>query len=366
MTARSSRVAIDCRTLQERPLGGVGRSILGQLPHLARGVTVDALLDVRMPLPVGVPAGLPCHSLRGPGSARGFAWLQLAAPRWLRGYGGIFHCPFYGLPNYQPVPMVVTIHDLTFEFAPDWFRVENRIVFRHQARWAARTAGRILVHSDHVREMVLERYERYGVSEERVLVARPPIDACFREGLDGAGELLSRLGIARPYVVSLGGARRRQLDVAIAAWVDARRRLGAAPQELPLLVVGTQPPSAREGVVYAGALEDQDWATVLAGASAFCYATLYEGYGMPALESAACGTPVVCARVGSLPELLGDGAAWSDAPEPAFLGEALAGVLADRERADELGRVSADRVRALPTWAETAAVTLRAYRESLA
>jgi len=173
--------------------------------------------------------------------------------------------------------------------------------------------------------------------------------------------VLGRLGLQQPYVVALGGAPRRQLGVAVAAWIDALAQLGASGAEIPLAVVGTERPPKHEGVMYAGALSDRDWAAVLAGAAAFCYATRYEGYGVPALEAAACATPVVCARVGALPELLGDGAEWSEAPEPELLGPALARTLADRGHAADLALRARGRLTLLPSWAEVAAVTLGAY-----
>jgi glycosyltransferase involved in cell wall biosynthesis len=359
------RVAIDARSLQDRPVGGVGRSLANLLPHLAAHADVDLLVDGRRPGPLGVPSEVPVHFLRAPLSARGMAWLQLAAPLWLRGYPGIFHCPYYGLPYRRHSPMVVTIHDLTFEFAPEWFTLERRMAFRRQARWAARTAHRILTVSEHVRAMLIERYARYGLVPERVLVARWAVDSCFRPEPDGREETLERLGLDGPYVVTLGGAVRRQLGVAIAAWDGARRKIGAAPEELPLVVVGSEAPPPRPGVLYAGVLGDEEWASVLAAAKAFCYATRYEGYGMPALEAAASGVPIVCARVGSLPEVLGEAAAWCDEPTADSLADSLAAVLGDADRARRLSAASLDLVRSGPTWAGAAAQTLRGYREAL-
>jgi alpha-1,3-rhamnosyl/mannosyltransferase len=331
------------------------------LGHLAAATTVDVLLDARMPQPVGLPPGVRLHELRGPISSRGIAWLQLAVPRWLRRYPGVFHCPFYGLPYRQPVPMVVTIHDLTFEFAPQWQSLERNLAFRRQARWAARTARRIIVHSEHVRSMVLEQYGRYGVSEDRIDVVRFPVDPQFVPEPEGLASSLARLGLSQPYVVALGGAPRRQLGVAVAAWRHALALANLSAQDLPLVVVGTEKPQPEDGIVYTGVLPDREWAAVLAGARAFCYATKYEGYGMPALEAAACATPVVCARVGSLPELLGEAAAWAQAPAPNALGAALASVLTDPDQAREAARAASERVSSLPAWAEVAAPMLQAY-----
>jgi glycosyltransferase involved in cell wall biosynthesis len=365
MSAPPARVAIDGRTLQDRPLGGVGRSVLGQLPDLAAAVSLDVLVDSRMPEPVGVPAGVPVHSLRGPLSERGAAWLQLAAPRWLRGFRGLFHCPFYGLPYHQPVPMVVTMHDLSFEFAPQWFPRQNRFVFQRQARYAARTARRILAHSEHVRAMVIERYGRYGVTEDAVLAVHMPVDPQFVTPAPDWEETVARLGLTGPYVVAIGGAQRRRLATAIAAWQQACRASGADPIELPLVVIGTERPSPADGLVYVGTLDDGAWSAVLRGAVAFCYATAYEGFGLPAAEAAASGTPIACARVGSLPELLGDAAAWSEDESAQALGAALARLLGDPALAARLASAGVGRAMALPSWSDVAAVTLRAYREAL-
>jgi alpha-1,3-rhamnosyl/mannosyltransferase len=176
---------------------------------------------------------------------------------------------------------------------------------------------------------------------------------------------LEGLGIQRPYVVTLGGAVRRQLPVAIAAWRNALGAIGADPHELPLLVVSGEAPPPEEGVIYAGTLDDDALALVFAGARAFCYATRYEGFGMPALEAAASGTPVVCAPVGSLPEVLGDAAAWCDRPDPESLGQGLASVLRDADLATQLAEAGPARVRSMPLAADVAEVILRAYQEAL-
>jgi glycosyltransferase involved in cell wall biosynthesis len=210
----------------------------------------------------------------------------------------------------------------------------------------------------------VERYAEYGVAAERVLVAPPPVDPVFHPDPDGTAAALERLMVAQPYVVTLGGAPRRQLPVAVAAWERALGRLGIEPRELPLVVLSGEVPDPRDGVVYAGALDDEDMARVFAGARAFCYATSYEGFGMPALEAAAAGVPVVCARVGALPEVLGDAAAWSEDPETEPLGEALAGVLGDPSRARDLIDAGLARARRSPGAAEVAEVMVRSYREA--
>jgi glycosyltransferase involved in cell wall biosynthesis len=116
--------------------------------------------------------------------------------------------------------------------------------------------------------------------------------------------------------------------------------------------------------VWAGAVDDEEWADLLAGAEAFCYPTRYEGFGVPALESMACGSPVVCARVASLPEVLGDAAEWCDAATVEAIAVGLRRVLDDPEHAAVLRERALARAAAHPSWEHTAGVMLRAYRDA--
>lgn len=349
------RVALDARILQHRPNDGVGRGLTNLIPFLAEAVDLDLLVDRRLhPLSIGQrqhPLGVPI-----PGSYA--FWLQTAVPRWLRGFQGIFHCPFYWLPYVQPVPMVVTMHDVAFEHNPEWFPAARRLVFRAQGRHAVRTAGRIVTASEHVRDKIIGIY---GVDPDRVLVAPNAVDPTFmpHEGADDAARLVPGSQAGGDYIVALGGAARRRLDSALSAW----RLLRARGHDTQMLVVGPETLPDEPGLRCLGRLSDADWSAVLRGAVAFCYPTLYEGFGMPALESLASGTPVVCADVGALREVLGDAAEWCDSTEPGAVAAGLARVIEDSSRAAELVWQGRERVRRAPTWQDSAEIYLRAYRE---
>jgi glycosyltransferase involved in cell wall biosynthesis len=340
------RVAIDLRTLQDPVVGGIGRTLRHVVPLIARTVDLLALTDERLAPIDDLP--VPQHALRGPVSGRSVAWLQLAVPRFLRGYDGVFHCPFYGLPYRQPTPMVVTLHDVTFEDHPEWFPSSKRATFRAQARWAARTARRIITVSAHEAHRIQQVYD---VEPSRVVVAPNAVDPIFRPQPAPPSLAGTR------YVVALGGAPRRRLSAAIEAW----RGLRAEHPEVALVIVGGEQPPAEEGVIVCGPLDDATWAAVLSGAEAFCYPTLYEGFGMPALEACASGTPVVCAPVGALPEVLGEAAEWSADTSSEAVGRALSNVLGDPRRATDLRAAGLERARSAPGWGEIAARYVEAY-----
>jgi glycosyltransferase involved in cell wall biosynthesis len=347
------RVALDARRLQDRPLGGVGRALAGVVDLLASEVDVLLVTDARRP---PVDTDLPQEPLRTPRRAPEAAWIQGSVPRMLRRYDGVFHGTFNQLPFRPPVPSVVTIHDLSWEVHPEGFSPAKRRVFQVQARRAARTACRVMAPSYATK---LELVGCYRVDPTRVTVTPWAVDRGFSPANAGASEpVRSRLGIRGPYVIAMGGAPRRGLAVAVDAW----RRVRADGDRTALVVVGHEQPREHGGLVHAGAVDDRTWASLLAGAAAFCYPTRYEGFGFPALESIASGTPVVCAPVGSLPEVLGDAAAWCRAPTVDGVADGLHRVLDDPEHAAVLRRRGVARAAAHSSWDQAADRMLEAYR----
>jgi len=329
-------VALDARSLQEFPVGGVGRSTSAVVSAVRDDVELTLLTDSRRP---PIDTDLPQTPLRAPLSGTKAAWLQLAVPSALRDFDGVFHCPWYGLPFRQPVPMVVTIHDLTFENGGRGFRPDQCFAYRVQARWAARTAAHVLTGSEAVRRQLCARYR---IDPARVSVHPNALDADrMRPDPGQIAALRRRLSIDGRYAVTVGGAPRRRLDLALAAWPAVR----AQAPDVTLVVLGPEAPDPLPaGAVLAGAVDDDDWAAALAGASALVYPTEYEGFGYPALEAMGAGTPVVCAPVGALPELVGSAACWFETHEPGAVADATLRVLGDAELADRLA--TAGRARA--------------------
>jgi glycosyltransferase involved in cell wall biosynthesis len=117
----------------------------------------------------------------------------------------------------------------------------------------------------------------------------------------------------------------------------------------------------RDRVVRLGWVTDEVRADLLAGATAFAFPSVYEGFGLPPLEAMAAGVPVITTRAGALPETVGDAAVLVEPGDLDALAEAIALVTSDDARRAEL--VEAGRARAaLFSWDETAASMVRLYR----
>ncbi|MHB1536512.1 MAG: glycosyltransferase, partial [Acidimicrobiales bacterium] len=223
------RVAVDARRLQDLPLTGVGRWLANLLPHLAREVDLVLLTDARREAP---PGAWTTEPLRLPPGVPEVFWLQVNAARWLRGFQGVFHGTYNAVPFARRGPSVVSIYDLSWEHHPEDFTDVRRRAYAAQARWSARAASVVVTVSAHARRAIVDTY---GIAESQVVVAPPAVDPIFSPArAEAVGPFLERFGVSPPYVVALGGARRRGVEVAVEAWRRLPRGAGAPS----LVVVG--------------------------------------------------------------------------------------------------------------------------------
>lgn len=350
------RVAMEARRLHDRPIGGVGRAIANILPPLRELVDVTAIVDDRLG---PVWRDLDATRVSAPRGVPGSLWINGPVRSWVnRNEPDLFHGTFNATAVGLKCPSVATIHDLSFEVHHEGFTWARRRVFRIQARYAARHCRIVIAPSQFSADQIGEVYR---VPVDRLAVLPHALDPVFSP--DRAAEapaLAQRLGIDGPYVVAVGVAPRRGLDVALDAWQLVRAR----GVDVTLVLLGSGPPPL-PGVVVAGGLGDTEWSALLAGAEALLYPTRYEGFGLPALEAAGSGTPVVCARIGPLPEVLGDAAEWCPEPTAEAIAPALERVLTDRARAAELRDAGLAHIAAGPTWADLAAQQAAIYERAL-
>jgi alpha-1,3-rhamnosyl/mannosyltransferase len=115
-------------------------------------------------------------------------------------------------------------------------------------------------------------------------------------------------------------------------------------------------------VVFLGPVAEAELPALYTGAELFVFPSLYEGFGLPVLEAMACGTPVVCSNVSSLPEVAGDAACQVNPLAVDELAAAIGRVLGDaalRQQMRERGLAQAARF----SWTRTAQETLAVYRQ---
>jgi glycosyltransferase involved in cell wall biosynthesis len=293
--------------------------------------------------------------------AAGHAWEQLALPLAARG-AELLLSPANLAPLADPRNVVV-IHDTAPFQDPGWYGRAYGAWHRALVPRVARRARLVIVPSEYVRA---ELAELFGLALERVRVVAPGVDAAFRNPADPA-PLLRRLGIKRPYVLALGteGPRKNLalLDAIAPTLANDGVEVVIAGSSRPYLPGGSArtgryatqtrqtPPSVRGVARRLGYVADADLPALYAGAAAFAMPSLYEGFGLPCVESMAAGTPVVASDRAALPEACGGAAVLSDPRDPdAFAAALLSAAGAERERLVTAGRERAAEL----SWERTA------------
>jgi glycosyltransferase involved in cell wall biosynthesis len=299
------------------------------------------------------------------------AWEQTRLPTLLAATdAAVHHAPHYTMPERARLAQVVTVHDLTFLEHPEWHERAKVPVFRRAIARAARRADALVCVSAHT----AQRLQELRPPEGRIFVIPHGVDhALFRptEPAPGADDdMLARLGVRAPYIVFVGTLEPRK---AVPDLVSAFDRVADARSDLSLVLAGRPGwgvadverslASARHGdrVVRPGYVPDEAVPALLRRAAVAAYVAVEEGFGLPALEALACGTPLVTTAGTAMAEVTGDAALLVSPGNVAELADALdAGVTggAAVEERRALGLLIASPY----TWERSAAGHVEAYR----
>lgn len=273
----------------------------------------------------------------------------------------LFHFTDYGMPFICPVPRaVITIHDLSFIRFPETLGRARSAYKRALSRAAVRRARRIVVDCE---AMKGELTRLMGVNPERVAVAGAGVSSNFRPVEDMATLEAVRAKYELPdrFVLYVGTIEPRKNLGTLARAMDVLR--STHHLDVPLIIVGPlgwlegqtfQSLSASSAQIRAiGFVGEQHLVAVYTLASVLAYPSLYEGFGLPAAEAMACGTPVVASDVEALAETVGDAGLLVDPSDPAKIAEALAAVLTQPELRTDLKMRGMERTKGF-TWERTA------------
>jgi len=330
------RVGIDGRELRDGVRTGIRRYLLEVLrAATARGLECLVYGDRRTRLPAATGAAL--STLDGGWTQW---WDQVTLPRALGRDGvDVFLSPYYKRPLAARCPTVVTIHDLFFIGYPGRPRPVLDAARTSLARLYARGAAAIVADSEHSRRAIVSRL---GLQAERVTVIPVGLGREFAPVTPTAVQR-ERYGLGARYVLYVGNfLPHKNLPRLLRAWAALPPPLRAACRlvlaggdrggRAPLAALATSL-GLDAGVGFAGLVGDEDLPALYGGAVALVLPSLEEGFGLPALEAMACGTPVIASRRGALPEVVGDAGLLVDPEDERALAAALARLLgSDHER----------------------------------
>ena len=349
------RIAVDARELTGKPTG-VGRylaEILGAWNGLANAAAHDIVMCAPQPVRLPGQGYLRADVRTSPGD--GTLWEQRALPR-LAADADVLFAPGYTGPLWSRIPMVLTVHDVSFCAHPEWFSWREGTRRRVLTRMSARRAARVITVSDFSKREIVHHL---GIPASKVDVIYSGVTT-----LAGGSSTAAR----DPLVLYVGSLFNRRH---IGELIEGFERLAERHPDARLDIVGdnrTRPfvdvdaliarSGARDRIRARSYVADDELASLYRRASAFAFLSEYEGFAMTPLEALGAGIPIVLLDTEVAREIYGPAAVYVERADPALIASALETLLvnaAERRRVAEAAAARLERY----SWPECAHRTLQ-------
>jgi len=256
---------------------------------------------------------------------------------WAARGADLLHVPHYNAPLLRHGPLVVSILDLIHITDPIYRRsLAAWLYARPVMNLAARRADHIVTISEFSKSQIVEHL---GVDASKITAIHCGVTAEFQpmDRSRAFSAVAQAFGLSRPYILYVGNLKpHKNVSLLLHAFALLRER-GDFPLDLVILGDDARWGSSRRGEASRLGITDrthfipsvsQDLLPkAYAAAELLVLPSTIEGFGLPVLEAMACGTPVICSRAASLPEVGGDAALYFDPSDPEDLAHAIRQVL---------------------------------------
>jgi glycosyltransferase involved in cell wall biosynthesis len=323
---------------------GVDLHLAARRNDVDRWNTLAPSATVHASVPNRRPARLAWEQTRGAALAA-----RVAADVW--------HGPHYTMPRaLGRTASVVTVHDLTFFDHPEWHERVKVAYFRRMIHFAARHASVLACDSEYTAERLRVLCEPRG--DVRVVALGVDHERFFPAAGDTDLALLEPHGIEPPYIAFAGTLEPRKN---LPALIDAFARVAPSRPNVRLVLAGNDgwgADAVRNAIAASGAatrilrpgyLDDPTLVALLRHAAAVAYPSFEEGFGLPALEALACGTPLVASDSSAILEVVGDAGLLVPPNDAGAIADALARILDDPQLSARLRSAGPARAAAF-TW----------------
>jgi glycosyltransferase involved in cell wall biosynthesis len=276
----------------------------------------------------------------------------------------------YTAPLGCNVPVVVSVHDISFLEHPEYFPWPRTMQLRLTVQKTLKQAARVITPSEFSRKCILSRY---GIDEEKVVVIPIAVSSAFHpiSKEAAASRVEARFGVAGPFLMTVGDLQPRKNQIGL---IRAFENLIQSHPKLPhrLAIVGQKTwfadriieaaknSKVADRIHFTGFVNDEELLQLYNACELFVFPSFYEGFGMPILEAMACGRAVACSNTSAMPEVANATALLFDPESTEQMTRAIRDIVLDgqlRQRMERLGQQRAS----LFTWERTARQTLDVY-----
>lgn len=301
-------------------------------------------------------------------------WERISLPNILKETGvDIYHVPQngVGIPNEKTCPFVMTLHDIIPYKMPETCSERYLKIFNELMPSLVKLCDGIITVSNYSKDDISSSF---NYPKEKIFVTHlaseemyKPIDKWISKNI-----IKKFYGISENYILYVGGFSPRKNIIGL---IQAFSKLiNTYNSDIKLVIAGSKGPSYKKyfdecvrlkvenNVIFPGFIETQHLPYLYNASELFIYPSFYEGFGLPPLEAMACGIPVICSNVTSIPEVVGDAAYLINPSNVDDLYTAMLEVLTNKQLREKLILKSIVR-NASFTWRETARNTLKAYNK---
>ena len=307
-------VVVDARWLRT----GIGRYTLTLLQDLKKQLPDTLLTCITMPAHVQAVAPL-CDQIIEM-SCGIYSLTEQARLPFVARSASVFCAPHYNIPIFRTGPLVVTIHDLTHLIFPAYrSRLPAHLYAELMLRLACSRAAHIVTPSQYTRQMLIDHL---GADPNKISVIPCAVSEVFRQRdkTGATNEVRENYGISATYILFVGSTVPHKNLITL---LNAYQHLSAKRRDMPDLVLvlprnakgartdaNLLPLMTMPGVRCLHGVTDDSLASLYSAALMTVVPSFEEGFGLPVIESMACGTPVACSNTASLPEIAGDNAVY--------------------------------------------------------
>jgi glycosyltransferase involved in cell wall biosynthesis len=283
----------------------------------------------------------------------------------------LLHVQYTG-PLACSIPLVVSIHDVSYLEHPQYFTRFRSTQLRLTVKRTAEAAARILTPSEFSRRAILRHYK---LDERKVVVVPNAVSSSFRpvERESAAAIVEEKFGIRGPFILTVGDLQPRKNHLGLLhAFEETLRQHPHLAHRL--VFVGKETWYSKElhravmrssvagRVDFTGFVEDPDLLHFYGACDLFVFPSFYEGFGLPILEAMACGRAVACSNSTAMPEVANAAGILFDPYSVSEMTRAISDVLLDDEMRVRLERLGTNRAASF-TWERAAQRTLDVYYE---
>ena len=377
-------IGVDARFVTRFPRRGIGNyslNLISQLVELNPEIFFILFIsekDVKGELPVGENVRIvriicPLYIF----------WEQIALPFCVLFYKiDILHCLGNTGPIFLPrsCSLILSLMDVMFlqsgDLIPEpktWYQILGKIYRKFVVPIVARKSAQIITISNFSKDDICSSI--LGISADKITVGYLACSPEFSSAIHRAegDETVPRLARSKPYIFALGASDPRKNTVRLVEAYLSLLHKGQIEYDLVIcgyqgwrgsdaynLVLGC---NANDRVKFHSYVATDELVNLYRGATIFVYPSLYEGFGIPVLESLAVGCPVVASSVTSIPEVAGDAAIFFDPNDVCALANAMDMLLSNSVGRQKL-RANGLRQAAKFSWESAARITSSVYENS--